>query len=234
MNFQDKRLLRILQGLLLAWGAPLGWLLIRIYNGADWHYELTVNWAYYAYLLVGTMTVFFVFGVIVGGSEERLEELAITDAITGLYNQRYLQVRLPEEFARAQRYRQHLSLILLDIDHFEVVGETQGAAATEQLLQNVGSLLKQQARRGEFVARVGGKRFCIVLIECDERQAVMAGERFLAAVRQQHINGANGQPVTASIGLVSSQTTQGDEWHLYQVADAACSVLKVMVVIKRH
>lgn len=223
MQFHDKQILRALQALFLSLLSPFGWLIIRLLAGNSLMGELTINAGIYWYLLLGTAGAFALFGFYVGSSEERLEGLTIRDPMTGLYNNRFFHARLPEEFARSQRHKQSLSLILADLDHFKSINDKYGHQTGDVVLKAVSEVMQQSARKDEFVARVGGEEFCIILIDCGEKQAVLAAERFLAAIRALRVELPSGESVSvsASLGVVSSETTDGSEWHLYAVADAA-------------
>jgi diguanylate cyclase (GGDEF)-like protein len=223
MYFEDKRLLRIMQGMLLSILSPVGLIALQLAWGQSVGQLLAEQAGIYLYMLVGTAAAFALFGYYVGNSEERLEDLAIHDGLTGLYNKRFFEARLPEEFARTCRHHRPLSLILLDLDQFRRVNERYGTAAGDHALRAVATALSRAARKDESVARVGGEKFCIILTDCSEKSARAAAERFLKAVRTLAVPAVNGELIrlTASAGVVSSDTTVGDERHLYTVAEAA-------------
>ena len=116
---------RALQGMAMAPGAPLGWLLIRSMGGVEPAAELAADPGLYIYMALGTLVIFALFGFILGEKEDRLEQsnqtlkdLAITDALTGLRNRRYFHARLDEEQAESRRTGAPLALALLDLDYF--------------------------------------------------------------------------------------------------------------------
>jgi diguanylate cyclase (GGDEF)-like protein len=223
MYFDDKRLLRVMQGMLLSVLSPLGLIALQMAFGDNLHRLLAEQSGIYLYMLLGTAAAFALFGYYVGNSEERLEDLAIHDSLTGLYNKRFFEARLPEEYARSSRHHRNLSLILIDIDHFKPINDTHGHAFGDHVLAEVAKTLALTARKDESVARVGGEEFCIILTDCGERSALVAAERFQRAIRGIRVTTPQGEPmpITASSGVVSSETTPGNEWQLYQVADAA-------------
>lgn len=223
MYFEDKRLLRVMQGMLLSLLSPLGLIALQLGWGQTLQQLMAEHFGVYAYILLGTAGAFALFGYYVGTSEERLQDLAIHDALTGLYNKRFFEARLPEEYARSLRHRRPLSLILLDLDHFRLVNERHGTASGDKALQAVARTLTRAARKDESVARVGGEKFCIILTDCNEKSARMAAERFLAAIRNLSLRALDDTPIalTASAGVVSTETTSGDEWQIYTVAEAA-------------
>lgn len=223
MYFDDKRLLRIMQGMLLSVLSPLGLITLQLAFGDNLQHLLTEQSGIYLYMLFGTAAAFALFGYYVGNSEERLEDLAIHDALTGLYNKRFFESRLPEEYARSSRHHRSLSLILIDIDHFKHINDSYGHVFGDHVLTEVAKTLAQTARKDESVARVGGEEFCIILTDCGEKCALVAAERFQRAIRAVRVTTPQGEPmpITASSGVASSETSPGNEWQLYQVADAA-------------
>ncbi len=97
----------------------------------------------------------------------RLNDLAYTDALTGLYNHRYFQDSLSSELARAARYHSSVSLIIFDIDFFKKVNDTYGHPAGDQVLANIGREIKKAVRPSDIVARYGGEEFAVILPETD-------------------------------------------------------------------
>ena len=96
-------------------------------------------------------------------ARERLETLAVRDELTGLYNYRYLQSRLSEEFKRAERYREPLSCAMLDIDHFKSFNDRFGHDVGDQVLAGAAQRLLEAVREVDVVARYGGEEFLLLL-----------------------------------------------------------------------
>ncbi|MDQ7007642.1 MAG: diguanylate cyclase [Acidobacteriota bacterium] len=96
-------------------------------------------------------------------ANERLEELAITDELTGLANARHFRNRLEEEFLRAERYETSLALVVVDLDGFKAVNDDFGHHAGDRLLSQVAGRLVAQARSTDIVCRVGGDEFAFLL-----------------------------------------------------------------------
>lgn len=96
-------------------------------------------------------------------ANERLEELATTDELTGLANTRSFQERLNEEFLRAERYQTPLSLVMSDLDGFKAVNDQHGHAAGDRVIAQVAQRLRAQARATDVVCRYGGDEFAFLL-----------------------------------------------------------------------
>jgi diguanylate cyclase (GGDEF)-like protein len=107
-----------------------------------------------------------------------LDQLAITDDLTGLYNHRHFYKRLAEEVARSQRYGLALSLLIIDIDDFKRYNDAFGHRAGDSLLREVAGLLKTETRHDvDLVARYGGEEFAIILPSTGAEAAAVVGER---------------------------------------------------------
>lgn len=112
-------------------------------------------------------------------SFERVEELSQTDSLTGLYNQRYLQIRLAEEMNRARRYGRSLGLVMMDLDMLKAINDAHGHQAGDAILQQMGALLRSSVREIDVIARYGGDEFCVVMPEAD----LSTCEQFMTRIR---------------------------------------------------
>jgi diguanylate cyclase (GGDEF)-like protein/PAS domain S-box-containing protein len=110
-------------------------------------------------------------------ANQRLEQLAAMDGLTGLKNRRAFEDRLVEEVARTRRHSHPLSLVLLDIDHFKSYNDTFGHPKGDEVLRNVGRLLSRTMRDTDFAARYGGEEFAIILPNTDAEGAHQVAER---------------------------------------------------------
>jgi diguanylate cyclase (GGDEF)-like protein len=113
----------------------------------------------------------------------QVEKMALTDGLTGLYNHRHFQERLDHELQRAERHNQHLSLLLLDIDHFKKLNDTCGHPFGDVVLKEVSRQLAGIARSIDFVARYGGEEFAIILPGTARRGCGNMAERVLKSIR---------------------------------------------------
>jgi diguanylate cyclase (GGDEF)-like protein len=142
-------------------------------------------------------------------TQRKLEEQSITDGLTGLRNRRFFDERLPEEFRRAQRYTDPVSLIMIDLDHFKLVNDRHGHQAGDQVLREAAALVRRSIRDTDIGARYGGEEFAVILPKTHLSGALAVAERIWRELGQQAFRvaaaGADGQPgeirVTASIGL---------------------------------
>jgi diguanylate cyclase (GGDEF)-like protein len=134
----------------------------------------------------------------------RLEALATTDALTGLYNRRYLDTVLFSELRRSLRYKAPLSLVLLDIDRFKAVNDGYGHAVGDAVLRNVASLITRQARGTDVIARYGGEEIVLVLPHTDTRGAGDLAERLRQQISEAlFVHGDVSLKVTASFGIAT-------------------------------
>ncbi|MCA9667179.1 MAG: GGDEF domain-containing protein [Myxococcales bacterium] len=137
----------------------------------------------------------------------RLYRLAITDALTGLYNRQHVGEKLPQEIARHRRYQQPLSLLLLDADHFKQVNDRHGHDVGDEVLRGLAQRLRESTRDADIVARYGGEEFMVLLPNTAEEGAENLAERLRAAVRDTPIAAAG---VAVSMTLSAGLVTLGD------------------------
>jgi diguanylate cyclase (GGDEF)-like protein len=135
-------------------------------------------------------------------AHQRVAELAVTDALTGLPNRRVLDDRLELLSAEARRGRR-FSLAIVDIDHFKRVNDTHGHAVGDRVLVGVAHTLRDAVRRSDLVARVGGEEFCVVQTDVDPDLMAMLTERLRTTIE------SSGTPiaVTASFGVCHSSVS---------------------------
>jgi two-component system, cell cycle response regulator len=148
-------------------------------------------------------------------ANERNRILSITDALTGAFNRRYLMDQLPREVERCRRYANPLSVIMCDIDHFKQVNDVRGHASGDEVLQQFAARIQKSIRaNSDWLARLGGEEFLIVLPETDYEGAVTAAEKIRNIVVEAHFmtRGGNLQ-VTSSFGVASTEA-QGPDMSL--------------------
>lgn len=154
---------------------------------------------------------------------QQLNEQALTDQLTGLPNRRYLWEALGTELARARRKRSPLAVLLFDIDHFKRINDRWGHEAGDLVLRNVAHAARKVVRESDIVARHGGEEFVIVLSEADETVALARAEALRAEISGLRLTcGGNPiDPVTVSVGVVSSRDGTGTAEDLVRTADHA-------------
>jgi diguanylate cyclase (GGDEF)-like protein len=131
----------------------------------------------------------------------RLAELSTTDGLTGTFNHRAFQERLREEFRRAQRYDDALSLVLLDLDHFKDVNDTHGHLVGDAVLREVAAALRGCARDTDFLCRYGGEEFAFLLPRTPLGGALTLAERARQALAALRVGPRGQLRVSASMGL---------------------------------
>jgi diguanylate cyclase (GGDEF)-like protein len=136
-----------------------------------------------------------------------LEQENVTDALTGIFNRRYLDRRLYEEFARAERYKQPLSILLMDLDNFKAVNDAYGHLSGDQALVSFARMMMDTLRAGDVIARFGGDEFMVIATNTAGPEAHQLAERIrkTAEARALEISDEAGRHVTvritASIGV---------------------------------
>jgi len=144
----------------------------------------------------------------------KLEELSFVDALTGLYNFRYLQKSLEMEMERTRRTKLPTGLVMIDLDHFKNVNTVYGHECGNAVLSNFGKILREGVRVIDLPCRYGGEEFALILPGASLRQSIRIAERLQEATRRSQLD-FNGQllRVTASFGVAvfpfSDESTAG-------------------------
>jgi diguanylate cyclase (GGDEF)-like protein len=131
---------------------------------------------------------------------EKLRQLAHTDECTGLYNKRRLMEQLEMEVARARRYGEIFSCLMIDIDDFKRVNDTYGHQAGDEVLKQTGTLLRRALRITDFVARYGGEEFTVLLPRTNSAGAYRVAENLLGIFRSHEFT-AGDIPIALTISL---------------------------------
>ncbi len=160
-----------------------------------------------------------------------VNRLAITDALTGLYNRRWFDIQLDKEFNRATRYGHPLSLAIVEVDHLKKINDTWGHQVGDLVLQTIARVLKANSRQMDVICRYGGDEITIILPETDKEGALGVGERLRALIEAAPIEGKEGQrmegvSVTISLGVATYPTDAADKEELIRHADQACYLAK--------
>ena len=149
-------------------------------------------------------------------ANRKLNELSITDGLTGLYNHRYFLRKLETEFGKALRYGRSLALLLLDIDHFKEVNDRYGHRCGDLVLKNVAGLLKDHLRNSDAAARCGGDELAIILPETDKSKASKVAEKLRGQLGESSF-AWNGElfSITCSIGVAAIPDIGIDDWNAF-------------------
>jgi diguanylate cyclase (GGDEF)-like protein len=131
----------------------------------------------------------------------RLVRSGLTDVLTGWHNRRYLQTRIREEVARAQRAGKCLACVFLDVDHFKRVNDNWGHPAGDRVLREMAERVELMIRSSDVAARYGGEEFAILLPATDASAAGVLAERIRAEVSRQPVFLADGTPVPLTVSL---------------------------------
>jgi len=137
----------------------------------------------------------------VGVLNERLSELAHTDALTALYNRRAYDQALAREWRRVQRNGAALSVLLIDADHFKSINDQHGHAVGDRVLQALAALIQRSAREIDVAARIGGEEFAVLLSDTGATSALNVAERIRSQIAQSDTMPVTG--VTVSIGVAT-------------------------------
>jgi len=143
--------------------------------------------------------------------QETLRNQSLRDALTGLFNRRYLEDALIRETARARRQKQPLSIVMMDLDHFKRFNDMHGHEGGDVLLSSFGQLLARFVRGEDAACRYGGEEFALILPGTTAEAALARAEELRKAVAalRMTLHGAPLSPVTLSLG-VASYPEQGE------------------------
>jgi diguanylate cyclase (GGDEF)-like protein len=132
-----------------------------------------------------------------------LEQMVVSDQLTGLHNRRYLMDRLTQEMQRADRHNEPLAFAMIDLDGFKPINDQFGHVVGDKVLRAVGSAVARCVRVSDIAARYGGDEFAIILPQTPPEGAMRVVERVLRSVSELTLQDENGAAVkvTASLGL---------------------------------
>jgi len=150
-----------------------------------------------------------------------LQKLAVTDDLTQVFNYRYLKSSLRRELKRAARFRQNLSVVMIDVDNLKSYNDVNGHLRGSFLLKDLAGLCMAQVRSFDVLAKYGGDEFTIILPQTDRAGAMVVAERVRSAVATHAFALAPAGRITVSLGVAMFPEDGQDSVTLLQVADRA-------------
>ncbi|MBS7326479.1 MAG: diguanylate cyclase [Thiopseudomonas sp.] len=145
-----------------------------------------------------------------------LKARMVRDSLTGLYNHTHIQQLLQESYTRFQRMSRHLSVVMLDIDHFKRVNDTHGHPTGDRVIKSLAMLLKQRLRKSDLIGRYGGEEFALVLLDADAAQAANVVDELRERFMKMRFQGSAGEfTCTLSAGVAEclpSDDKAGLDW----------------------
>ncbi|MCB1917275.1 MAG: diguanylate cyclase [Rhodocyclaceae bacterium] len=160
-------------------------------------------------------------------SNRKLEQAALTDALTGLPNRRAGMSLLEQAWSVSRRGDQPLSLMMVDVDRFKAINDAHGHAGGDAALTAVATTLRAEARKDDWVCRVGGEEFLVICPNTPLPAAARTAERLRLAVRKLAVAvGDRSVAVTVSIGLAGREPLTQDADSLVRDADKALYAAK--------
>ena len=136
--------------------------------------------------------------------KDKLEELAYTDPLTGLSNRRFFLEEMKRVIETARRYREPLSIMMLDVDNFKRINDEYGHDVGDMILKQLAEVIRKNTRSSDIAARFGGEEFIVALPKTDERGALMVAERIRQEFKKSKVQ-VDGKEIgtTVSIGIAS-------------------------------
>ena len=154
---------------------------------------------------------------------ELLRNQSIRDALTGLYNRRYLEESLKRELHRANRANRNVSLVMLDLDHFKHFNDTFGHQVGDILLKEVAGVIKSRMRAGDLACRYGGEEFSLIIAEVNAEGAHKCAESIRETIKHLslHHRGQTLGTITVSAGIATFPAHGTNSEELIRAADEA-------------
>jgi diguanylate cyclase (GGDEF)-like protein len=132
--------------------------------------------------VVITVLVLVLVNLAIGRYQTRLENLALTDKLTGLANRQALDMAIQRDIAESKRSKVGIAAILIDLDHFKVINDTHGHLAGDAVLSTLAASVRAQLREGDLIGRWGGEEFLVMLRDTDLDAAMLVAEKIRKCV----------------------------------------------------
>ena len=179
--------------------APAALLVVNLFN-------LTVVFAMFSYLS-------FFYLKKVTSAHRKLQEMATTDPLTGLFNRRHMTHLAKKELSRHERSGHPVSFIVLDVDHFKVINDQHGHEAGDYVLTQVARVIKEQLRTQDMVARWGGEEFLVLLPDTTIDDAQIGAERVRQGLLDHEWRVPSGELITLTISAGVSELNRSDDFN---------------------
>jgi len=151
-----------------------------------------------------------------------LQLMCITDPLTGLYNRRYVNTRLDQEWSNFRRGTSDFAIITLDIDHFKSVNDDYGHSLGDEVLVHIAKILQNTVRTSDIACRMGGEEFIVIMPDANLESILILGERLRAAIEREQPSGLHiKQTITVSVGAAISISNLIDWKELIEQSDKA-------------
>ncbi len=158
---------------------------------------------------------------------KRLQDLAITDGLTRLYNSRYFYTQLDSEVDRSKRYNHPLTLLFMDIDHFKHYNDTYGHLDGDKVLARFGKVIKSCLRKMDTAYRYGGEEFTVILPETGRREVMTVAERIKNAIASEIFTPQPEKSISMTISIGVTEYCPGERISTFiQRADKAMYLSK--------
>jgi diguanylate cyclase (GGDEF)-like protein/PAS domain S-box-containing protein len=151
-------------------------------------------------------------------TEQKLQHLATTDGLTGIANRRQIEVLMQHAIARAHRYGEPLSLLLIDLDNFKAINDCHGHQGGDQVLINFCKVILRQLRRSDAFGRWGGEEFLLLLPQTGRDAAVQLAHKLCRSIASTPLAPAG--TVTASFGVAEHHREESSDAWLRRVDEA--------------
>ncbi len=153
---------------------------------------------------------------------QRIQELAVSDALTGTFSRRHLLERFNQEIERSIKFGLKFSFLMIDIDNFKSFNDKFGHLVGDVILREVSEIIKQNLRQIDLVGRLGGDELAVVLVETDRNGAMIAAQRIRQAVEKKIIRAYDEKlKATISIGIAESGQAAVKLQGIMEEADSA-------------
>ncbi|NOH78871.1 GGDEF domain-containing protein [Vibrio sp. RE86] len=183
---------------------------------ASWVHQLAFVSLMIMIIFIGLAVTWMLAGRLVA----TIYDTSLKDELTKLYNRRALEEFVPKEVTRAFRFNHPLSVLLVDIDYFKQINDRYGHQVGDQVLREIGRILKVETFNNDFSFRYGGEEFLVVLPETDASQATVIAEKIKDVIERSSLLPTHKERCTASFGV--SALKQSEHWEsLIERADKA-------------